>query len=304
MQAADIIYSYKKEFLLKHFNEILQRSISPEAWNWFKEKTAQITANDNQAFFMSFTSAPRRTGKALLSLTADDKQHISDILPGFSLSGYTADRLARVSMLLFWPSENKESYIKNIGQLFKAAEMNELVALYGALPLLAYPEEWIKQCSEGIRSNIGSVLEAIICDNPYPAQHLPEPAWNQLVLKAFFTEKPVERITGLDQRANKTLAYTLSDYAHERWSAYRTFNPQLWRLTAKFIDERIYPDIRKVFQDGNDHEKKAAALACAQSNYGPAKALLNEKPILKSAIKKNELNWDNLADAMKADAGK
>jgi hypothetical protein len=114
------------------------------------------------------------------------------------------------------------------------------------------------------------------------------------VLKAFFTDKAVEKISGLDKRANRTLAYTLSDYAHERWAAHRTFNPQLWRLTAKFIDERIYADICRVFQEGNEHEKAAAALACFESDYEPAKALLNETPRLKSAIEKNELSWNTL----------
>jgi hypothetical protein len=181
--------------------------------------------------------------------------------------------------------------------------MNELVALYGALPLFAYPEDWAEQCKEGIRSNIGSVLEAIICDNPYPAQYLPEPAWNQLVLKAFFTDKSINKILGLDSRSNQALADTLSDYAHERWAAHRSFDPQLWRVAAGFIDEKIYPDIRKVFQQGTEHEKEAAALACARSNYAPAKALLDEVPLLKSAIEKNELNWEILANAIKADAG-
>jgi hypothetical protein len=73
-------------------------------------------------------------------------------------------------------------------------------------------------------------------ENPYPSKHLDEPAWNQMVLKAFFTEKNVERITGLDERANERLASILVDYAQERQSAHRTVNPQLWRLVEKFVD--------------------------------------------------------------------
>ena len=297
------MYTYKKDDLLKAINEILYRNLSKEAWTWLTERSAQIAAGNSAALFMAFTSAPRNAGKSLLLSDRIDQQKIVAFVPGFSLSGYTADRLSRVSLLLNWPDHDKELYLKTIKQLFKAAEMNELVALYGALPLLAYPEEWTEQCKEGIRSNIGSVLEAIICDNPFPAQYLPEPAWNQLVLKAFFTDKSINKILGLDSRSNKALADTLSDYAHERWAAHRSFDPQLWRVTAGFIDEKIYPDIRKVFQQGTEHEKEAAALACAQSNYAPAKALLDEVPLLKSAIEKNELNWEILANAIQADAG-
>jgi hypothetical protein len=296
------MYTYNREDFLKHINELLRIYLSREAWVWLTEKSEQTAAGNSAALFTSFTSAPRNTSKALIMYDSTYQEKISSIVPGFTLSGYTADRLARISLLLNWPAADKETYLKTIKQLFRAAEMNELVALYGALPLLAYPEDWVEQCREGIRSNIGSVLEAIICDNPYPAEYLPEPAWNQLVLKAFFTDKAIDRIQGLDQRSNRALADTLSDYAHERWAAHRSFDPQLWRVVSGFIDERIYPDIQKVFQEGNEHEKEAAALACAQSDYPAARTLLDTVPLLKSAIERNELNWKSLAEAVQADA--
>ena len=78
-----------------------------------------------------------------------------------------------------------------------------------------------------------------MCNNPYPAENLNEAAWNQMVLKAFFTEKPIDQIIGLDERANERLARTLSDYAHERWAAHRSVNPLLWRCVAPFINEQM-----------------------------------------------------------------
>jgi hypothetical protein len=157
--------------------------------------------------------------------------------------------------------------------------MNELVALYSSLPLLAYPESWRFRCTEGIRSNIGSVLEAIMYDNPYPAEQLDEAAWNQLVLKAFFTEKHVERIVGLDKRANRQLAHILTDYVHERRSAHRKVDPQLWRLIGQFIDEKNFQDISILYDNGDDIEKKAALLACADSNFADAKEFVEEKSL-------------------------
>jgi len=117
--------------------------------------------------------------------------------------------------------------------------MNELVALYSSLPVLAYPEEWKMLCADGIRSNIATVLEAIMLDNPYPAAYLDEAAWNQMVLKAFFTEKDIDRIVGLNQRNNKQLAATLFDYAQERIAADREVNNKLWSLVEKFSQSKI-----------------------------------------------------------------
>ena len=108
--------------------------------------------------------------------------------------------------------------------------MNEQVALYSALPVLAYPEEWISRCEEGIRSNIGLILEAIMYHNPYPAHYLSEAAWNQMILKAFFTEKNVQQIVGLKQRNNARLAATLQDYIEERLAAHRTVNEEIYKL--------------------------------------------------------------------------
>jgi hypothetical protein len=190
---------------------------------------------------------------------------------------------------------NEDAYIKTIENLFLAAEVNELVTLYGALPVLAYPQKWAARCAEGIRSNIGAVLETIICNNPYPSEYLSEAAWNQLVLKAFFTEKNIDCIIGLDKRANKALADTLCDYAHERWAASRTVHPQLWRCVAPFIDAGNFSDIQKVLESKNPVEQKAALLACYNSNYEPAKTLLHEYSEIENTIESGELNWHSLA---------
>ena len=287
---------YNTEQLTKYFDGLLQRNVSTTAWEWLNEKIIQFKGEKGSIVFgTAFTAAPRYTGKVVLSFNKEDMDQMKDLGCEFSITNYTIDRLARVWMLLHWPSENKTVYLNTISQLFKAAEMNELVALYGALPLLIYPEEWIKQCTEGIRSNIGTVLEAIMLDNAYPAEHLDEAAWNQLVLKAFFTDKPVNRIVGLDKRANQTLAHILFDYAKERRAAQRLVNPQLWRLAGKFIDELTYPDIKKAFDEGSAGEKEAIALACYQSKFAPALALIDEAPQLKLAIQNNKLNWEYVA---------
>lgn len=285
-----------QEWFINFFENILQRSLNPAALSWIKGKITEFSDGTKSAiFFSAFTTIPRQTGKSLITLNDSEKLKLAEKYEGLSISNYTADRLARVYLLLHWPSDDKANYLKTITQLFKAAEMNELVALYGALPLLAYPEEWVKQCAEGIRSNIGTVLEAIMYDNSYPAEYLDEAGWNQLVLKAFFTEKSINRIVGLDERANTHLANTLIDYAHERWAAGRVVEPQLWRLVGNFINESSISDIQKVLETGNDLDKKAAALACAQSHFKPAQALLENVPEMKLAIANNYLNWNVIA---------
>lgn len=273
--------------------EILKKNIAEDAYSWLQKQASLIREEENaQRLNFTFATVPRKTGKNkidAIDFSLNDAMLVS-------VDDWTASRLARVWLLMQVNASDKVNYIKKIKTLFLSAEMNELVALYSALPVFAYPEEWKLQCAEGIRSNIGLVLEAIMYDNPYPAQYLDEAAWNQLVMKAFFTDKDVNRIIGLDERANKKLADTVIDYVHERWAAHRSVNPHLWHLVRGFIDEDNFDEVKKAFESDNEQERKAAALALYKSGYKQAEDLLNTVPELKKAIESNELNWRTLGN--------
>lgn len=275
------------------FNSILQQNVSPEVWLWLQGKAGDLNNLDQ-----TFTLIPRKAGKTIVQLTGKDVAALQSISKEIDISKWTVDRLARIWLLMNLDATEQEKYLSAIENLFTGAAMQELVALYTALPFLAYPEHWRTRCSEGIRSNIGDVLEAIMCNNAYPSACLTESAWNQLVLKAFFTEKPVHQIIGLDERCNQELANMLRDFAHERWAAKRTVNPQLWRCVGKFIDAAVFPDIEKVFSSGNSLDKEAAALACNDSMYAPAKKLFDENIMLKQSIEEGKLSWNMLAEKM------
>jgi hypothetical protein len=70
--------------------------------------------------------------------------------------------------------------------------------------------------------------------NSYPAANLDTPAWNQLVLKAFFTEKDVSKIIGLNERMNEELFMALSDYTAERTSAGRPVHEKIKELIRNY----------------------------------------------------------------------
>lgn len=277
------------------FNAIIKQNVAADAYNWLQEKAFVIREEKAATQLnLAFAALPRKTGRHSINISADERKAIQNVHKEFSIDDWTIDRLCRVWLLMQTDARDKNTYCSKVENLFKAAEMNELAALYSSLFFFSYPEEWKKQCAEGIRSNIGIVLEAIMYNNPYPSKYLDDLGWNQLVLKAFFTDKNVNRIIGLDERANKELALILIDYANERWAAHRTVNPHLWQLVAKFIDEGNFKNIEKAFKSSDQKEKEAAALACSQSNYVPAKKLLENEPDLKSKIIENKLNWKTL----------
>ena len=215
------------------FYLIEQQPASQKAVDYLRQQVDLYHQNPQTSlFYRTFTAMPRFVGKQPIDVQADMAFTLQRLRAGFQVGGWTMDRLARVWWLLQLPADNETTYVNTITQLFKAGELNELVALYSALPVLAFPEAWRFQATEGIRNNIADVQSAIMLHNPYPADYFDEAAWNQLVLKAIFTDKDVTQITGLDERKNARLAQTLADFAAERRAAGRTLPPNIEQLLA------------------------------------------------------------------------
>lgn len=286
------MFDYDAERLKVLLREVTRSNLSMEAWDWLNEK---LLSADVSQINTAFAIMPRKTGKSTIQINQDLISKIDDLKPSFTIENWTIDRLSRLCLLMHLDPSDQNKYFKTIENLFLAAEVSELIALYSSLPILAWPELWKLRCAEGIRSNIGLVLEAIMYHNPYPEKYLDKNAWNQLILKAFFTDKDITQIPGIDDRANIELALTLKDYAHERWAAKRKINPFLWRFTSKFLEKGFLDDLKRVLLEGNLREKQAAALTLFQSGSSLALEVLKTYPELLRSIENNELNWTNLA---------
>jgi len=278
-----------KAFLIS----VLERSTTPQGSTWLAQKMEMVSSGSakEKDLYLAFSSAPRFVGKEKLNLADAEVAQANSLRTGFNPSRWTADQTARTLLLLSLPAQDADTFVKQVETLFGTADMGELVALYGSLPLLPYPERYSKRAAEGVRTNMGDVYEAVALENPYPSEYMEEAPWNQLVLKTLFVGKPLYRIYGIEQRSNPELTRMLSDYAHERWAAGRPVSPELWRPVGPFIDEAILRDIQKLFSQPSELEREAAALACAQSSFGPARELLNAYPDLKQKVEKGEINW-------------
>lgn len=290
-----VVFTFSEETLKSKLATCIQRQLTADTWQWLTEKASSIQKNDSlQSFMVAFAAMPRKTGKHPVTISDVESAEIQQVRPYLTIRHWEIDRLCRVWLLMHLDAKDENKYFQTIENLFPTAEMGEQIALYSALPVLAYPERWRARCAEGIRSNIADVLTAIMCNNPYPSENLDEPAWNQLVLKAIFTEKPIQQIINLDERANQNLANILSDYAHERWAAHRPVHPLLWRCVGKFINEKIFPDMLRLAASEQQVERDAAVLACMQSNYPPAHELLEKNEELRG-IARSGIAWADVA---------
>jgi hypothetical protein len=210
--------------LLLHW---LSQQISHETLTWLEQTTEQIT---HQTIFQTFSLTPHHIGKQPLQLSPKDRQAVADMEDGWCPSHWRVDQTARTLLVLALAEKYPDKYQQILEQLFTTADLEELIALYQALPLLPDPEKLQNRAAEGVRSNITTVFDAIALRNPYPARYFSNAAWNQIVLKALHLGRPLHLISGLQLRVNKDLSKKLINYAHERHSAHRPIPAQIWQL--------------------------------------------------------------------------
>lgn len=224
--------------------EVLQQNASEKEITWVTSKASLA----NKEIQTAFVATPRFIPRKSLSV------------PNTAVETWTLDRLVRVYLLMCLDSSDEIAYTNLLETLFDTAEMNEAVALYVALPYLAYPNRWLLRATDAVRSNVGIIFDAIAFHNPFPKTYFNELAWNQLVLKCIFNDKPILLIDGLEERSNQALANTLSDFAHERWAAGRTVPAEVWRLVKGFITETILEDLTLLQQSNRQEDREAATL--------------------------------------------
>ena len=160
--------------------------------------------------------------------------------------------------------------------------------------MFSQPEKWLHRATDAVRSNIGDVFNSFAFGNPYAAKYFSDLAWNQLVLKCIFNDKPIHLIQGIDRRANQALADMLSDFAHERWAAGRTVPAQVWRLVVNYLNERILEDMTTLFLSNDIHNKLAATLVCSHSLSG--NDLLLKYPLDNQELTLVKNGWKYLED--------
>lgn len=217
---------------------------------------AEQKALNGKSLAVAFVKAPRFISKALIEVG--------------DFKGWTLDQVVRVDLL----TQLDEA---NVDLLFETAEMQEAVALTRSLPYLTNPVNFLLRATDAVRSNMGPVFDAIAFGNTYPKDYFSEAAWNQLVLKCIFNDKAIHQIIGLDERANQELANTLSDFAHERWSAGRRVPSQVWRLVPKFMNNTLHADVDKLAQSENPRDVLAANLVKQEvQNPGSTQGLWHE----------------------------
>ncbi|WP_209332109.1 EboA domain-containing protein [Lunatimonas salinarum] len=275
--------------------ENLQQQTPSGATEWLQAQAVKIAGADKASpLFIAFGQASRYFPKEAFALTPEAAASAKKLRKDWRPETWDQLKAARAYLVLHLNASDADWWMAQLSRLFETGDMYELEALYAALCILPHQGRLAQRASEGLRSNISTVFDAVALNNPFPSEQLNEMAWNQLVLKAIFLQRPLYQIIGSDSRNNANLADTLLDAVRERWSANRSVMPELWRYVGPFIDESNFYLIEKLFAQGSTLELQAGMLALTVSNYPPAQELMGRHPEIRRQIESGEVTWDSV----------
>lgn len=263
---------------------------------WFEQQMTVVRSGSAEKdLYLALGYAIRRLGKDDLALSSDDLAAAKSARPDWDPSDWSVDQAARLAFVLASHDGDQAKFQTRLEQLFRTADVGELIAFYRGLPLYPHPKLHVARAREGARSAMQPIFEAVAHRNPYAMEEFDENAWNHMVLKALFVGSKLDPIHGLDRRSNPALMRMLCDYAHERWAAGRPVSPELWRCVGPHADQEALADLERVLSTGHLAEQQAAALALATSSSSAAKELLAKAPELAKQAAAGKPGWAALA---------
>lgn len=250
-----------QKLLLEWISEVC----STEEVEWLEETDNKLKSQGSERdLILAFSRVPRKINRIDLRIGPEEIHRAQAIKKNWHPENLDSEQAARILLLLSFASEEPKEFSGTVEKLLETADLNEQIAIYAALPLFHYPEKFLQIAYAGTRSNATSVFDTIALDNPYPYENFSEEAYNRLVLKAAFMERPFWKIVGIPDRANPVLAELLLDLVSERWSAGREVNPLIWRLITPALTEDRFREFQARAKQQDALNKEAVALAYEQ----------------------------------------
>jgi hypothetical protein len=263
---------------------------------WFRSAIKEVaSASTERPLSVAIGLAPRRLGKADLSLPEAELVRADKWRIGLDLSDWSIDQLARVALMAASHRSDDSAFAARFDSFCTTAEINELIALCRGLPV--YPGAGLiePRAREAVRSGMKPVFEAVAHRNPFPRETFAEDAWNQMVVKAFFIGSTLWPIQGLDERANPRLARMLVGLAQERWAARRPVSGEVWRCVAPHADHEGVAALAHGWSAGNDRERLAIAFALRRTPDLQAGLPMDEIARLQARLISEKAEWRDLA---------
>ena len=151
---------------------------TPEGAEWLRAQLGAL----GDTFHAAFGAAARRIGQA--PITREDAARIT--AAGLTVpAGMGADECARGALVLaaVWamPPDEHVELVRGLLRRGDARERSAVLRVFAGLP---DPARFSDLAAEAIRTTVPSVLEAIACDNDYPARWFADDQFDHMLEQA------------------------------------------------------------------------------------------------------------------------
>jgi hypothetical protein len=218
--------------LLRTLSDLTLARATASSAPWFTGALHDAATSSERAL-AALAGAGRRLGRSPVRLTDEEKALAEQAGLAPPPEGWGLDELGRGALILAAAGACSAAGRGDLARnAFYRGDSGEKQALLRVLAYFPDPDSFLDVARDACRSSVQGVFEAIACENPYPAHHFPEAAFNQMVLKAVFTGVALARVCDLDRRLNPELLRMAEGYASERRAAGRSVPADVERLVA------------------------------------------------------------------------
>ena len=204
----------------------LARRIPSAAREWLEGGIAAAARGERDAILTGFPAMGRRIGREPLGSRSALVSH--DMDADVPLRSWRLDDAGRVALLCAFAGD-AEALAR---ELYFSGDLRERCGALRGLAVLGRTPGAIDAVRDAIRSSAMELFEAALADNPYAGRFLPDDEFRHAVLKAAFVGLSIERLPGVEARADAELSRMLLSYVTEREVAGRSVPPDIWPVAA------------------------------------------------------------------------
>jgi HEAT repeat protein len=182
-------------------------------------------------------------------------------------------------LLLAEAAEAQASPYATLFATYDAAGTEVKVACLRALNFVRADEvaKGLELIADAGRTYLPELLGGAWSGNPFSARFLSAHDYRKAVLKAFFSEVPVEGFLRLEERADAELAASLCDYIDERLAAGRSVPRAIWPLAALHPRPGLVGRLIGMLEHPDPQERETAARALAKAGDPRATSFVHER---------------------------
>jgi hypothetical protein len=253
---------------------------SAEMRAWLRD-TAQSLAGGapaSAACAPAFVATGRRLGRGPLA-AREPLAGPDDAVP---TRGWSVDDAGRAALLVAAAAGSPDDLAALVDELYRQGDSREKRAVVRSLSLLPEAGRFAPLALDAGRTNETDLFAALACDNPFAARHYGEPEFNKLVMKAAFVGAPLDRISGLDRRANPELARMAIDHVSEQEAAARRFPPDIWLLVAPHMSPAALARMIGYLNHAAADMRRGAARGLGRAGQTRARPFLSERAAIET----------------------